>query len=229
MMAVYDLEEQEQLDELKTWWKQHGNLVTSVMLAVAVAVAGWQGWTWWQRDQSIKASAVYAALQQAAGQRDGKRTRELAGELIDKYPRTAYAGMGALVSARVQIDTGDGKTAQAQLQWAADNAGDDAMRQLANVRLASVLLDEKDFDGALKRLEAAPAPSFLARHGELKGDIYAAKGQVAESRAAYEEALKALDSRSPVDSAGDAERGRNDAYREVLRAKLEHSGSGSAK
>ena len=30
-MAHYDLEEQEQLDTLKTWWKMHGNLVTTVV------------------------------------------------------------------------------------------------------------------------------------------------------------------------------------------------------
>jgi hypothetical protein len=33
-MAAYDLEEQEQLDELKTWWKLHGNLVTNILLAI---------------------------------------------------------------------------------------------------------------------------------------------------------------------------------------------------
>ena len=97
MMAVYDLEEQEQLAELKTWWNQYGNLVTSVALVVALAVASWQGWNWWQRDQAAQASAVYGGLQVAANQRDAKRTRELAGDLIDKFPRTAYAAMGPMV------------------------------------------------------------------------------------------------------------------------------------
>jgi predicted negative regulator of RcsB-dependent stress response len=92
-MATYDLEEQEQLDELKTWWTMYGNLVTGILVAVALAVAGWQGWNWWQRQQAVQASAVYSSLQTAAAQRDAKRARELAGELIDKYSLTAYAGI----------------------------------------------------------------------------------------------------------------------------------------
>ena len=91
-MAAYDLEEQEQLDELKTWWKLHGNLVTNILLAIALVAAAWQGWNWWQRQQSAQASAVFSALQTAAMQRDAKRVRELAGELVDKYSITDYAG-----------------------------------------------------------------------------------------------------------------------------------------
>ena len=83
-MAVYDLEEQEQLDELKTWWQQYGNLVTSGIVVLALIAVAWQGWNWWQRSQSGQASTVFAAMQQAASQKDAKRARELAGELIDR-------------------------------------------------------------------------------------------------------------------------------------------------
>ena len=123
-MATYDLEEQEQLDELKTWWKMYGNLVTGILVAVALAAAAWQGWNWWQRQQSIQASAIFSSLQTAAAQKDAKRARELAGELIDKYSATAYAGMGALLAARTQVDAGDARNARVQLAWAADNAND---------------------------------------------------------------------------------------------------------
>ena len=98
-MAAYDLEEQEQLDELKTWWKMYGNLVTGILVVLALAVVGWQGWNWWQRQQSAQASALYSGVQTAVLQKDAKRARELAGELIDKYSSTAYAGMGALLAA----------------------------------------------------------------------------------------------------------------------------------
>jgi hypothetical protein len=121
-MATYDLEEQEQISELKTWWRMYGNLVTGVLLAVAIGVAGWQGWNYYQRKQAAEASAVYAAVQKAAAERDPKRAREAAGELIDKYPGTAYAAMAALTSARLQFDAGDLKTAKAQLQWVVDKA-----------------------------------------------------------------------------------------------------------
>ncbi len=64
-MATYDLEEQEQIDELKTWWKLHGMIVTAVVVALAVAVVGWQGWKWWQRSQSAQAAQLYGGVQQA--------------------------------------------------------------------------------------------------------------------------------------------------------------------
>ena len=228
-MAVYDLEEQEQLAELKTWWRQYGNLVTSVMLVLAVSIAGWQGWNWWQRDRAAQASSLYGALQQSSQQRDAKRTRELAGDLIDKFPRTAYAAMGALVSARVQTDVGDAKTAQLQLQWVADNAVDDALRALANLRLASVLLDDKRYDAALARLATLPATPFLVRHHEITGDIYFAQGKMSEARTAFEAAIKALDAKqTEVETAG-TERNRNAAYQEVLRAKLDGLASAGVK
>ncbi len=96
-MATYDLEEQEQLAELKTWWQQYGNRVTSIAVALALAVAAWQGWQWWQHQQSAKASVIYSGLQQAAGQKDAKRVKELAGELIEKYGFSVVAPISVMI------------------------------------------------------------------------------------------------------------------------------------
>lgn len=217
-MAAYDLEEQEQLEELKTWWKMHGNLVTAVVLAASLAVLGWQAWNWWQRSQGAQASALYSGVQQAASQKDAKRARELAGELIDKFASTSYAGMAALLSAKAQVEGGDVKTARAQLAWAAENARDEAMRDLARLRLAVVLLDEKAYDEALKQLAAEPAASFAPRYNELKGDILATQGKAVEVKSAYEAALAKLDAAEKADG------GQHGAYRDMLQAKLDAAG-----
>ncbi len=219
-MATYDLEEQEQLDELKTWWKLYGNLVTNLLLAVALAAAGWQGWTWWQRQQSAHAAGVFSGLQAAAMQRDAKRVRELAGELVDKYSITEYAGMGALLAARVQVDAGDPKSARAQLAWAADNAKDAGMRDLARLRLATLLLDEQSYDDALKQLAAEPAAAFAPRFSELRGDVHAAQGKIAEARAAYDAALAKLDSLAKEDEAR-----LRGGYRDILQVKRDALGA----
>lgn len=219
-MATFDLDEQEQIDELKTWWKMHGNLVTAVVVAVSLAVVGWQGWNWWQRKQSAEASVIFSAMQQAAATKDAKRARDLAGELIDKYSATAYAGMAALLSAKVQAEGGDPKTARAQFAWAAENAKDDALRDLAHLRLAAMLLDDKAYDDALKQLAAEPAPAFAPRFAELKGDVFVAQGKKAEAKAAYESALAKLDALAKDDGAKHA------AYRDILQAKFEAAGSG---
>ena len=41
-MAVYDLEEQEQISELKAWWAQYGNLVVTLAVVAALSSVGWQ-------------------------------------------------------------------------------------------------------------------------------------------------------------------------------------------
>ncbi len=218
-MAAYDLEEQEQLEELKTWWKMHGNLITAAVVAAAVAAIAWQGWNWWQRKQAAGASVLYTAVQQAAASGDAKRARDVTGELIDKFSGTSYAGMAALLSARVQADGGDAKTARAELTWAADNARDDASRDLARLRLAAMLLDDKAYDDALKQLAKEPAPAFVPRYDELKGDILAAQGKPADAKAAYQAAL------SKMDELARSEGAQLQPYRDIVQSKLESLGS----
>ena len=212
-MAHYDLEEQEQIDSIKTWWKMYGNLVTGIVVAASLAVIGWQGWNWYQRGQSAQAAAIYGVLEQAVAARDAQKVKAAAGELAEKFGGTSYAALGALVAARQSFDAGDLKTAKAQLTWAADN-GKDEIRDLARLRLAAVLLDEKAYDDALKQVEAASAPAFAARFLELRGDILAAAGKTQEARSAYKAAL----------DKGEVREGRGGAGRELLQQKLDSLG-----
>src|SRR6266852_9325475 len=154
-----DLEEQEQVAELKAWWTTHGNLVLAVVIAAAVAVMGWQGWRWYQHNQAAQASVLYDTLTKAAQAGDAKALRDAGGTLIESYPRTLYASMGALIAARFYFDRNDLKSAKAQLQWVLDRSASDELRDLARLRLAAVLLDEKAYDEALKRLEQKHAPA----------------------------------------------------------------------
>ncbi len=209
-MAHLDLEEQEQIDSLKTWWKMYGNLFTSVVVAASIGAIGWQGWNWYQRSQSAQASAIYGVLEQAMATQDTAKVKAAAGELAEKFGRTSYAGLGALLAAKQSFEAGDLKTARAQLSWAADN-GKDEVRDLARLRLVAVLLDEKEYDAALKQLEATHAPVFAGRFLESKGDVLTAQGKKAEARAAYQAAL----------DKGEAKAG---PARELLQQKLDSLG-----
>lgn len=190
-MAHYDLEEQEQIDSLKTWWKMYGNLLTSLISAVALAVVGWQGWNWYQNNEAAKASSVFLVLEQAVQAGDAQRIKATAGELTEKFGRSGYAGLGALLAAKHSFDAGDLKTAKVQLAWVAENSKDE-LRDVARLRLAGVQLDEQAYDEALKQLNATPAPAFAARFLELKGDVLAAQGKKSEARASYQGALDKL-------------------------------------
>ncbi len=214
-MAHLDLEEQEQIDSLKTWWKMYGNLVTGVVVAASIAVIAWQGWNWYQRNQAAQAAAIYGVLEQAAALHDGQKVKSAAGELAEKFGGTSYAWLGALVAAKQSFDSGDLKTARAQLTWAADNAKDE-VKDLARLRLAAVLLDEKAYDEALKQLESPHAAAFDARFLELKGDVLTAQGKLSEARTAYKAALDKSETTTTARGGG--------AGRELLRQKLDSLG-----
>jgi predicted negative regulator of RcsB-dependent stress response len=184
-----DLEEQEQLAELKSWWKSHGNLVVGVIVAAMLAFAGWRYWNVYQGSQAAQAAGLYETLGKAAQAGDAKALRDAGGALAENFPRTLYAPMGALVAARFYYDRNDLKSAKAQLQWVVDRSSSDDLRDLARLRLAAVLLDEKAYDEALKQLDAAHAAAYDTQYNAMRGDILVAKGQAAEAKAAYKAAL----------------------------------------
>jgi predicted negative regulator of RcsB-dependent stress response len=226
-MATYDLEEQEQLDEIKTWWKQYGNLTTNILTAAAVVVIAWQGWNWYQRNQTAQASMVYNVLQKAVQDKDSQRIKAASGELLEKFSRSNYASLGAMTSAKAMLDSGDAKSAKAQLAWVAEN-GKDELRDLARLRLAAVLLDEKEYDQALKQLDGSVGPSFAARFADNRGDVFSAQGKKTEAVAAYQAALASLDEASKTakekgQSAG--WQGQSSAvYHELVQQKLDALG-----
>lgn len=190
---AYDLEEQEQLAELKAWWKQHGTLVVAIIMAASIGFAGWQGWKAYQRSQTAQASTLYDTLTRGVQAGDAKAVRDASGALIQDYGRTLYASMGALVAARYYHERNDAKNAKAQLQWVLERAPSEHFRDLARLRLAAVLMDEKAYDEALKLLEAAHAPAFDAQYAALRGDLLVAKNQPGEARAAYKLAMDKAD------------------------------------
>jgi predicted negative regulator of RcsB-dependent stress response len=228
-MATYDLEEQEQLAEIKVWWKQYGNLLTNGLTAVALAVIAWQGWNWHQRDQSAQASMVYSVLQKAVQNKDSQQTKAASGELLEKFGGTKYASLGALTAAKAMIDSGDAKTAKLQLLWVVEH-GKDELRDLARLRLAAVLLDEKAYDQALQQLDGGVSTAFEARFLDNRGDVFSAQGKKAEALAAYQSALGKL---ADADKTGNAAnlsqdwQGQSTAvYRELLQQKLDSLGGG---
>jgi len=210
-MSTYDLEEQEQLAALKAWWKDHGGaIILGTALALA-AVAAWIGWTRYERSQAAQAAVLYDTLQKAARASDLKTTRETAGAILENFPRSAYAPLAALVSAKLQFQAGDLKTARAQLQWVVEHARSDEIRSIATLRLASVLLDDNEPDAALKILEAKPHPGFETLYASQRGDILATQKRRSEARAAYKAAL---------------EKAGSGPLRDALRLKLEALGEG---
>ncbi len=188
---AYDLEEQEKLESVKAWWQQNGNWVTWLLIVVLLGLAAWNGWNWWQRKQATDATLLYEQVQKAVESKDLERLKRSAGDLEQKYGKTAYGEMTALLAARTLFDAGDRAGAKAHLTWAMENARSEEFRMLARVRLAGVLLDDKAYDEGLALLKDTPPAAFASSVADRRGDLYAAQGKVAEARAAYRQALDA--------------------------------------
>jgi predicted negative regulator of RcsB-dependent stress response len=209
-MAVYDLEEQEQIDAMKAWWRQNGRLVIVGVCAAAIAFGGYVGWRQYRLQQSTAAAEVYGSFRKALEQNDAKKIDEAAGTLTDRYASTGYAALAALAAARSAFDAGDKATARTRLQWVMDHASEAEMQDVARLRLGAVLLDEKKYEEALKLVETKHAESFDVLYSDLKGDILAEQGKRAEARAAYQSAFDKSDARQP--------------YRNLLQVKLDAVG-----
>jgi predicted negative regulator of RcsB-dependent stress response len=190
-------EEQETLDELKAWWARWGNGVTWVVLVVLLIAAGFNGWNYWQRKQTAKASELYETVQQSIASGDKARIADSATRMEDDYAHTPYAQMTSLQAGKALYLAGDVAAAKVQLQWAIDHAKDDEYRQIAKLRLAGVLLDEKSYDAGLKLLDGEPSAAFKGLFADRRGDLLAAQGKSDDARAAYKSALASVGDMDP--------------------------------
>jgi predicted negative regulator of RcsB-dependent stress response len=212
---AYDLEEQEQIDQLKAFWAKYGNLFTWVLIVV---LAGYAGWTYWNNKQSSHASqaaGLYSAMETSIEAKDDTKALTAAGDIRKDFGDTVYAQFSALAAARIAVDANNAKEAKAQLQWVIDSKYNDEFAVIARVRLSGILLDEKAYDDAMKLLAAEVPAKFQVLVLDRKGDILAAQSKIDEARAMYKSALDKTDEKSPAHN--------------MIELKLESVGGSSAK
>jgi predicted negative regulator of RcsB-dependent stress response len=192
MASNLDLQEQEQLDELKAFWKQYGNLITWGLTLVLAAFAALNGWNWWQRDQGAKAGAMFDEFDRAVQAANAEQAGRVFNDMKERYSRTTYTAQAGLLAAKLQADKGQADAAQASLVWVAEHAGDDEYKALAHLRLAALLLDKKAYDEALKEVDQVKSPEFAALADDRRGDILMAQGKKEEAVKAFQSAFKAM-------------------------------------
>lgn len=208
--------EQQQIEALKDWWRKNGkSVLTGVLLGVALIV----GWRMWSSNQDSRTAAAAAAYEQMLNDLSGNNAaaaKQRAEHIIKEYENTAYGSLAALTLAKIAWEQGDQATALKQLEWAAQHADDPGLTEIAELRLARVLLDQNKPNDALKALEGEGGAGFKAEREELKGDAYLLAQQANKAVAAYRAALAAI-----RDDQGEAA-----ARRERLRMKLDDLGAG---
>lgn len=192
MAKALDLEEQEQLDQLKHFWKKYGNLISWVLIVVLGGYAAWNGYQYWQREQAAKAAVLFDEVERAVNAADVARVERSLADMKDKFGGTHYAHQAALLAAKALQAQDKADAARAALKWVTENAPDPAYRDIARLRLSALLMDAGSNDEALAQLSAPFAPAMAGLAADLRGDVLLAKGQKAEALSAYQSAWQLL-------------------------------------
>jgi predicted negative regulator of RcsB-dependent stress response len=196
---AYDLEEQEQLAQLKAWWDKYGTLTLGLLTLALVIILGWQGMNWYENNQASQARGYYEALERAAKEptEDSvSRIQAAMGTLEVDFPETDYAARAALMASDALREKGLLPQAQQPLQWLA-RSSHVALAPIARLRLAGFLLDQGQYDQALAELESPPE-SFKALFADRRGDVLAARGDLSAARQAWAEVIEILGPQDPL-------------------------------
>jgi len=206
-MAALDLQEQEQIEELKGWWKENGNQVLGALLMVAVVLGGWRGWQYYQHEQSSRSAMLYTEFVKQLDSNDAGRINDAAAAMLEKFSSSAYAPRAALMAAFVNEQSNDVVRATTQLQWVIDHADETELRDVARLRLGALLLDEGKYSEVMSLLSSEHSSAFDGLYADLRGDVFNAQGKAEEARSAYKLAYEKTDA--------------NSMYRNLIQMKLD--------
>jgi predicted negative regulator of RcsB-dependent stress response len=188
-----DLEEQEQLDQLKHFWKQYGNVITWTLIAVLGVVAAWNGFNFWQRNQSVHAAAMYDEVEKVVRGGDPLKAERAFSDMKERFPSAVYTQQAGLLVAKMAHEAGKADSSRAILVWLVENASDKGYSSVARLRLSALLIQVKSFDDALKLLNSGISGEFLALADDRRGDIYILQGKKVEAKTEYQKAFKGFD------------------------------------
>lgn len=179
-MADY-LSDEEQLEKLKSWWRENG---VSILGAAALAVAGLLGWRWYDSarvEEMQAASDLYETFLSASGE----ARAELAARIDAEHPDASYRAFSLLHRASEALAEGDVEGALGSLRALLDAEFHPWLQDLARMRLARLLQEQGDGDAALAALAEVRSPGFGSHALELEGDIHLQRGERELAHEAY--------------------------------------------
>lgn len=180
------LNEQEQVDVIKGWWKKNGkSTIAGIVIAVAV-ISGWHFWKHRNAQITNAASISFQVLLKANKDNNTSGVVAQAGLIKKEYAKTPYAVLAALFLAKEAVAANNNDNALTNLMWAKSHASKE-MSPLVNLRLARVYLDLKQYSNALVLVDKAPK-GFGASYGLVKGEVLQAQGKTAQARLTYTQA-----------------------------------------
>lgn len=191
-----DLDEQEQLDELKHFWKQYGNLITWALIVVLGAFTAWNGYQYWQRSQAAQSAAMFDEVERSLASKDVVKIERALTDMNAKFGSNAYAQQANLLAAKTFFELGNVDATKKALMAVVQNSKDEGYQAIAKLRLASVFIEGKNYEEALKQLTGTFPKEFVALADDRRGDVLALQNKPTEAKAEYVKAYKGLDDRA---------------------------------
>lgn len=192
------LTEQQQIEQIRHWWKKHGKWVFLFVAALILINVGWQVWRHHHEKDLQHASNHYEWLIDGVVSNNPLVVQAQSRYLLSRYPHTPYALMAAFMQARQAINENDLPRAEEKLLWIMDHTRNQAIKQVARLRAARVMLAQSQADKALSLLKKVDDENYLPVVESLRGDVYLAMGKKEEARVAYEKAVKTLNDQDAV-------------------------------
>jgi len=187
-----DYNPDDQLENLKTWWKQYGNaLVTGILIGLVLLVGG-NYWKQYKIKRAEAASQLYENLLADFQQGKSDAVSTAAAKLMQDYGATPYAGKSALLMARQRFDAKDIAGTRIHLEWAIDNASETQVQHSARLRLARLLLDLGETASAKALVNVKDTNGFNSEYEEIRGDVLLAQGDREGARRAYQTAIEKI-------------------------------------
>ena len=184
---AYSIEEEQEINQLKDWWKENGK---TIIVAFILGVGGMFGWRYWQAHQAeqiAQASAQYDALIYSA-QQDEQAKKANIEQFVQANSKTAYAVFALLDEAKKATEKQDFTAAEVNLNQALTQSQDEVLTSIVALRLSAVQFQLGQLDNALTTLNQVKGESFNARKAILTGDIQVAKGDKVAAQKSFEQA-----------------------------------------
>lgn len=186
--------ENEEVEELKSFWNSYGKPVFFGVLLAIVIVAVWKFWENRQITNKVKEAQNYQLLIFAMSQPLDKVNEADVISIVDQLqkvnPDSYYAQYAKFYLAKLAVSQNKLDDAVKALQSVLDKPADAAVAELARERLARVLLAQNKADEAFALLQAPVEKEFVVTREELKGDVLLKQGKLDDAREAYKLALK---------------------------------------
>ena len=184
---AYSIEEEQEINQLKDWWKENGK---TIIVAFILGVGGMFGWRYWQAHQAeqiAQASAQYDALIYSA-QQDEQAKKANIEQFVQANSKTAYAVFALLDEAKKATEKQDFVAAEVKLNQALTQSQDEVLTSIVALRLSAVQFQLGQLDNALTTLNQVKGESFNARKAILTGDIQVSKGDKVAAKNNFEQA-----------------------------------------